>query len=112
LALDGSNQRRVDLTVPVDKPAAKAALDRYVLFGATDQAQTRTHLTLLAPVLAEKRLLFGFDMHEAAHAAQVTVIGDGHAVPEFVLIYLTAQGVKVERLAGTPEEMRTQLRRS
>jgi hypothetical protein len=110
LTLDGSNQRRVDLTVPVDKPASKVALDRYVLFGATDQPQTRTNLTLLAPVLAEKQLLFGFDMHEAAHAARVTVVGDGHAVPEFVLIYLSAQGVNVERLSGTPEEIRNKLR--
>jgi hypothetical protein len=110
LVLDGRNQRRVDLTVPLDPPATKATLDRYILFGAADKPQTRTHLTLLAPILAEKRLLFGFDMHEAAHAAQVTVIGDGEAVPEFVLIYLTMQGVKVEQLAGTPEEIRNKLR--
>jgi hypothetical protein len=112
LLLDGSNQRRVDLTVPASTPESKRVLAHYVLFGATDQAQTRTHLTLLAPVLAEKRLLFGFDMHEAAHAARVTVVGDGHAVPEFVLIYLSAQGVKVERLSGTAEEIRTRLRES
>jgi hypothetical protein len=112
LTLDGSNQRRVDLTVPVDAPAPKARLDQYVLFGATDQPSTRTHLTFLAPILAEKRLLFGFNMHEAAHAANVTVIGDGHAVPEFILIYLVTQGVKVARLTGTPEEIRSQLRGS
>lgn len=110
LTLDGSNARRVDLTVPGEEAAAKATLDRYILFGAVDKPQTRTHLTLLAPILAEKRLLFGFDMQEAAHAAQVTVIGDGEAVPEFVLIYLSTRGVKVERLAGTPEEIRNKLR--
>ncbi|MBX3000465.1 MAG: carboxypeptidase regulatory-like domain-containing protein [Caldilineaceae bacterium] len=110
LTLDGTNQRRVDLTVPVDVPAPKASLDHYVLLGAVDQPSTRTFLTLLAPILAEKRLLFGFDMHEAAHAARVTIIGDGHTVPEFVLIYLTTHAVKVERLAGTPEEIRARLR--
>lgn len=112
LTLDGTNQRRVDLTVPVDKPASKATLGHYVLLGATDQPSTRTYLTLLAPVLAEKRLLFGFNMHEAAHAAKATIIGDGSAVPEFVLIYLATQGVKVERLTGAPEEIRAQLRSS
>jgi hypothetical protein len=112
LMLDGTVQRRVDLTVPVDAPTPNATLDHYVLLGSTDQPSTRTHLTFLAPILAEKRLLFGFDMHEAAHAARVTIIGDGNAVPEFALIYLSTRGVKIERLTGTPEEIRTRLRES
>lgn len=109
LTLDGNNQRRIDLTVPEEKPAAEGVIKRYVLLGAVDKATTKAHLTVLVSALAEKRVAFGFDVHEAANAQEVTVIGDGEAVPEGSLIYLSMRGVKVQRLTGTPEEIRAQL---
>ena len=109
--MDGANLRRVELTVPA--PAQEitgSPFSHYVLLGAPDRATTRAHLTLLAPVLAQKRLAFGFDMQEATHAGRVTVVGDGEAVPESTLIYLIQHGVKVQRLAGTLQEILDQLR--
>ncbi|MEZ4638333.1 MAG: hypothetical protein R2856_25820 [Caldilineaceae bacterium] len=48
-------------------------------------------------------MTFGFDVHEAANAREVIVIGDGHAVAEGALIYLSMRGVKIKRLTGAPE---------
>lgn len=112
LRMDGSNTERVELRVPgIGHEDADTLLGHYVLFGDPALPATRTQLTLLAPVLAEQRLTFGFDYREATQAAQVTVIGDGHSVSEFALIHLWSQGIKVERLTGSPQELRAALRR-
>ena len=50
-----------------------------------------------------------FDLHEAARASTVTVIGDGESVSEFNLIYLNTRGVGVSRLTGTPQEISAEL---
>jgi hypothetical protein len=134
LELNGTNHLRIELSVPVSsepptcsdieqdtepstsqdvstdsEPHDKAILKRYVLFGAPDRSQTRTILTVLVPVLAEKRLTFGFEISEAAHAREVTIIGDEDTVPQSTLLYLTMRGVKVQRITGTPEEIGAQL---
>jgi hypothetical protein len=109
LKMDGTNQRRADLYVapPSDDDDG---LDHYVLFGSADKATTLAQLTLLTPILAQKRLTFGFDRHEAAQARRVTVIGDSKSVSEFDLVYLSTRGVKIQRLTGTPQEISAQLR--
>ncbi|MEZ4833287.1 MAG: carboxypeptidase-like regulatory domain-containing protein [Caldilineaceae bacterium] len=109
LMLDGNNQRRIDLTVPQEQPTPDGVIKQYVLLGAADKATTKAHLTQLAPVLADQRMTFGFDVHEAANAREVIVIGDGHAVAEGALIYLSMRGVKIKRLTGAPEAIRAQL---
>ncbi|MBX3050001.1 MAG: carboxypeptidase regulatory-like domain-containing protein [Caldilineaceae bacterium] len=126
LEMDGKNRRTVDLRIPApaaEKPnevsapeeaaAAPASsgspLAHYVLFSAQDTPAVRQQMAALLPHLAEKGLGFGFDYQEAANAEQVTVIGDGNVIPEFQLIYLSTQGVKVRRLTGTPEEIAAQV---
>ncbi|RLT37623.1 MAG: carboxypeptidase regulatory-like domain-containing protein [Chloroflexi bacterium] len=122
LAMDGRNRRTVELAIPVaDAPGTVAPptfpvasapgspLDHYVLFSAIDAPEGRAQLAALLPKLAEKRLGFGFDYQEAAHAKQVTVVGDGQSIPDFQLDYLTTRGVKVRRLTGTPQENAAQL---
>ncbi|RME56274.1 MAG: carboxypeptidase regulatory-like domain-containing protein [Caldilineae bacterium] len=118
LEMDGENQRRVELTAPEPEPepepqpeehSAGSPLAHYVLFPRPQRPGTRDLVAGLLPALAEKRLAFGFDFKEAGHAQEVTAIGDGHAISEFELIYLSLHGVKVRRLTGAPEEIRSQL---
>ena len=118
LAMDGTNRRTVELTVPAPAPtpapvpvvppavpsSSGSPLDHYVLFPDTDSPENRAQLTALLPRLAQKNLGFGFDFQEAAQAKQVTVVGDGGSIPEVQLIFLSTQGVQVKRLTGTPEE--------
>ncbi len=109
LKMDGSNTERVEMRVPVlFSEEADMSLGHYVLFGDPDLPTTRAQFTLLASVLAEKRLTFGFDRQTAEQAARVTVIGE--SVSEFDLIYLWTQGIPVDRLTGTPQTIRDTLR--
>lgn len=127
LAMDGRNKRTVELAIPAPAPlpepkpepdpipppvtpaSSGSPLDHYVLFSADDSAENGAVLTALLPRLAEKGLGFGFDYQEAARARQVSVVGDGRSIPEFQLIFLNSQGVKVRRLVGTPAEIAGQL---
>ena len=123
LAMDGKNRRTVELSIPVSPPTpvpdpiappeapanSGSPLNHYVLFSAIDSPESRAQLAALLPPLAQKNLGFGFDYQEAARARQVTVVGDERSIPDFQLIFLSTRGVKVRRLAGTPQENAAQL---
>lgn len=133
LAMDGTNRRTVELTVPTPAPvpvpptpeppapdpvavvppvapvSSGSPLDHYVLFPETDSAENRTQLAALLPQLAQKNLAFGFDYQEAARAKAVTVVDDSGSIPASQLDFLAQKGVQVKRLVGTPEENAGQL---
>jgi len=125
LAMDGTNRRTVELTVPTPEaepipvpptpnplpvvpPALPTSngspLDHYVLFPETDSPENRAQITALLPQLAQKNLAFGFDYQEAARAKTVTVVDDSGSIPASQLDFLAQKGVAVKRLVGTPEE--------
>ena len=125
LAMDGRNKRTVELRVPgtatpatptpppATTPATPAGngspLDRYVLFGAPDAAETQAQLAAALPRLAEKGLGFGFNYLEAAQAKEVIVIGGASSIPQFQMVYLGSHGVKISQLTGTPAGIAAQL---
>ena len=133
LAMDGSNKRTVELTVPAPEPepiptppapeppdpeppdpvpptpdpvpaSSGSPLDHYVLFPESDTPENRAQLAALLPPLAQKNLAFGFNYKEAAQAKAVTVVGADGSVPPSQLEFLASKGVALKQLTGTPEE--------
>ena len=125
LAMDGSNKRTVELTVPepesepepVPVPptpdpvpvSSGSPLEHYVLFPDDDTPENRAQLDALLPQLAEKNLAFGFDYQEAARSNAVTVVGGEDAIPASQLNFLLSKGVALKQLTGTPEENAAQV---
>lgn len=134
LAMDGSNKRTVELTIPelelepqpepvpvppapdpvlAVPPAAPTSsgspLDHYVLFPDADTPENRAQLAALLPQLAEKNLAFGFDYQEAARSNAVTVVGGEDGIPASQVNFLLSKGVALKQLTGTPEENAAQV---
>ncbi len=112
LAMDGRSTLELELTLESpapEEPTAPSPGRRFVLFGDPTQPQVREQVEALAPALAAWGLDFGFDPEMAASAQEVFVIGDGHTVSEFELIYLWHRGVKVQRLTGPREVLLQEL---
>ena len=109
ISVDGSNRRQVDLTVPAPPPAPSqehaSPLTHYLLFPPADRPESQVLLTLLAPVIAEQGLAFGFQPQEAAQAQEVTLVGGPELIPLTVEEELRQAGVAVRRLSGSPEEI-------
>ncbi len=109
ISVDGSNRRQVDLTAPAPPPAPSpertSPLSHYLLFPPADRPESQVLLTLLAPVIAEQGLAFGFQPQEAAQAQEVTLVGGPELIPPAVEEELRQAGVTVRRLSGSPEEI-------
>ncbi len=109
ISVDGSNRRQVDLTAPAPPPSPGqehiSPLVHYLLFPPGDRPESQVLLTLLAPVIAEQGLAFGFQPQEAAQAQEVTLVGGPELIPAAVEEELRQAGVSVRRLSGSPEEI-------
>ena len=108
LSMPGAEPVPVSAPIPVPMPipaptpnlGSGRLFDRYVLFGPPSHSATRIHLLLLTEKLAAQAIPFGFRAEEAAHAAQVTIIGGEDGVSAQAAAGLVAQGVTVRRVAG------------
>jgi hypothetical protein len=102
VTLDGTNAAVIDLEVPVQpgKPLA-----HYVLLGPPELPATEANLLLAQDFIITFGLSLGFVPDEAEEAGMVTIIADTVAVSREVEAGLTAGGARVQRIAGTVEEV-------
>lgn len=106
VTVTGADPVQVNLSMPGAEPAPAPEpgfgrlFHGYVLFGPPSHEATRIHLLLLTDKLAAQAIPFGFRAEEAAHAAQVTIIGGEEGVSAQAAAGLVAQGVTVRRVAG------------
>ncbi|HEY64121.1 MAG TPA: carboxypeptidase regulatory-like domain-containing protein [Caldilineae bacterium] len=107
VVLDGRNQ--VSLTYQLAAEGVKP-LPFYVLFGSSDDPDTRTALLLALPYLMSSRAVAGFSLQEAMSAGHVTIIGGEDAVSAADEQALREAGCVVERLAGDLYEIERALK--
>ena len=86
--------RRTVLSTPPRRP-----LRHYVLFGAQGGTQWQ-RLVLTRNLLTREKLAFGFSLHDALQAEQVTIIGDTTQVSLEDEAQLKRAGIRVERWFG------------
>jgi len=101
IALDGIQTATVDLLAP----APGKSLTHYVLFGPAGHPTTRANLLLAQDYLLAFKPTFGFSPEEAAHAGTVTIIADETQVSAQVAEALAEDGVPVQRIAGTVDQV-------
>jgi hypothetical protein len=80
-------------------------LSHYMLFGAATPAQ-RARLVLARDYLTRFSIPFGFSVDEAAHAKQVTIVGDQSVVSAEEEANLKGAGCRIERLLGDAYALR------
>ncbi len=101
IALDGVQTATVDLLAP----APGKPLTHYVLFGPAGHPATRANLLLAQEYLLAFKPTFGFSPEEAAKAGMVTIIADEEQVSAQVADALAADGVPVQRIAGSVDQV-------
>lgn len=101
VSLDGVGSASEDLVAP----APGKLLAHYVLFGPRDRPATRAHLLLAQEYLLAFRPAFGFSPEEARGAGLVTIIAGADAVSAQVEADLAADGIPVQRVAGSAAEV-------
>ncbi len=101
ISLDGLNEAVADLVAP----SAGKPLLHYVLFASPDQPATRVNLLLAQDFLLAFGPSFGFNSAAARCAAQVTIIADPAGVNPQVEADLAAEGARIQRIAGSVEEV-------
>ena len=86
-------------------PNSGKPIEHYVLFGPAAQPATRAYLLLAQGFLQTFTPAFGFSSAEAAAASQVTIIADTSLVSADAEASLVVGGAKVQRIAGSPEDV-------
>ncbi|MBN1217591.1 MAG: hypothetical protein JXM69_01580 [Anaerolineae bacterium] len=97
IVLDGSNTRRIILTVPVVVEAEKT-INHYLLFGPPNSRGRQTNLLLALDYILAFSPTVGFNVAEAKLARQVTIVGEGISQADQQAI--EASGSEVETLTG------------
>ncbi|MCX7707159.1 MAG: hypothetical protein N2204_04040 [Anaerolineae bacterium] len=101
ITLDGIHAMTADLLAP----ASGKLLAHYVLFGPAGDPKTRANLLLAQDYLLAFRPTFGFRPEEAAAAGMITIIADEEQVSAQVADELAADGVPVQRIAGSVDQV-------
>jgi hypothetical protein len=99
------------MPVPGNQRTTARPLRHYVLFGPAQQAATAANLLLARGFLLAFNPAFGFSPGQAACAEAVTIIGDLNAVPAAIEAGLAAGGARLQRIAGSPQEVAQALNR-
>ena len=112
IALDGSNSRQVNLTVPApwqvpeEEPSEKP-INHYLLFGPPDTRGRQTNLLLATDYILHFSVTVGFSITEAKQAQHVTVVGEG--VSQTAVQVLEAAGCEVEVISGDAYDIEARL---
>lgn len=101
LNLNGVDTVTADLVAP---PLGRV-IEHYVLFGPHDQPRTRAALTLALDYILAFKATFGFNVVEAKSAASVTIVGSEEDVSADDEKQLMTAGARVQRVAGTVDEV-------
>jgi hypothetical protein len=104
----GTRQKTVDAVTAIPPfvrqlgsvpPPPSSPISHYALFGpASPEQEARVHLA--GAYLARFNVAFGFSLHEALRAKQVSIMGDQSSVSLEDEIELKRAGCRVERLLG------------
>ncbi len=111
ITIDGQTVQIVDIDLGGGS-TTELVLDHYVLFGGKDAPGTATNFVLAQDYILRNEYACGFNVEEAAHARQVTILGDVRAVSEADERRLIEAGIQVRRVSGdsyTVEEILSQL---
>ena len=107
IALDGTNSREVNLTVPEPEQPEKI-IPHYVLFGPPGSRGLNVNWQLAGDYIQAFALTAGFSMAEAKTAQFVTIIGEG--VSEEEQNEIEDSGSTVELLVGDAYNIEAELR--
>jgi hypothetical protein len=92
--------------LPQQKTWPDRVLSHYLLMGAPTSSQ-RSRLLLARDYITRFNVSFGFSVAEAAHAVDVTILGDRGLVSDESESELKKSGCRVERLLGDAYALRT-----
>lgn len=84
-------------------------ISHYLLLPTYEWGVAEWHLEAIRPFVKRHRPTIGFSLEEAAHAAQVTVVGGEQSFPAQALDRLVSSGCRVERIAGDGTSIASQL---
>lgn len=108
IALDGTDSREINLTVPDagEEPTEKS-ITHYLLFGPPGSRGRQTNLLLATDFILAFSITAGYSVTEAKQARQVTIIGEGISATDQEAI--GNSGSAVEVLAGDAYEIEEEL---
>jgi hypothetical protein len=106
IVLDGTNTRKIILTIPEDTETEKI-INHYLLLGPPNSRGRQTNLLLATDYILNFSVTVGFSVAEAKQARQVTIIGEG--VSEAEQQALKSSGSEVEVLAGDAYDVEAKL---
>jgi hypothetical protein len=110
IALDGSNSREVNLTIPdasTTPETAEKVINHYLLFGPSETRGRQTNLLLAVDYILHFSVTVGFNVTEAKQARHVTIIGEGISQADQQV--LRDAGSEVEVMSGDSYQIEAEL---
>jgi hypothetical protein len=110
IALDGSNSREVNLTIPdasTTPETAEKVINHYLLFGPPETRGRQTNLLLAVDYILHFSATVGFNVAEAKQARHVTIIGEGISQADQQV--LRDAGSEVEVISGDSYQIEAEL---
>ena len=107
IILDGTNTRKIIMTVSEGGQETEKTINHYLLLGPPPSRGRQTNLLLATDYILAFSVTVGFSIAEAKQARQVTIIGEGISQTDQQAI--KASGSDVEVLAGDAYDIEAKL---
>jgi hypothetical protein len=107
IILDGTNSRRIILTVPETEQETPKTINHYLLLGPPTSRGRQTNLLLATDYILAFSVTVGFSVEQAKQASQVTIIGEG--ISQTAQQAIKDSGSKVEVLMGDAYDIEAKL---